>query len=36
LIKANVVFRAIQKTGGIEEIILHTGQRFDFNMSDIF
>ncbi|MBV1789406.1 UDP-N-acetylglucosamine 2-epimerase (non-hydrolyzing) [Marinobacterium sp. D7] len=35
-IKASVVSRAIQKTEGIEEIMLHTGQHFDANMSDIF
>jgi UDP-GlcNAc3NAcA epimerase len=35
-IKASVVSRAIQKTEGIEEILLHTGQHFDANMSDIF
>ncbi|MDK8463852.1 UDP-N-acetylglucosamine 2-epimerase (non-hydrolyzing) [Marinobacter sp. SS13-12] len=35
-IKASVVSRAIQQAGGIEEIILHTGQHFDSNMSDIF
>lgn len=35
-IKASVVSRAIQHTDGIEEILLHTGQHFDTNMSDIF
>ena len=35
-IKASVVSRAIQKTDRIEEILLHTGQHFDANMSDIF
>lgn len=35
-IKASVVSRAIQQTHGIEEIMLHTGQHFDANMSDIF
>ena len=35
-IKASVVSRVIQKTDGIEEIVLHTGQHFDANMSDIF
>lgn len=35
-IKASVVSRAIQQTPGIEEIMLHTGQHFDANMSDIF
>jgi len=35
-IKASVVSRAVQHTDGIEEILLHTGQHFDKNMSDIF
>jgi UDP-GlcNAc3NAcA epimerase len=35
-IKASVVSRAIQQTDGIEVILLHTGQHFDANMSDIF
>lgn len=35
-IKASVVSRAIQQTEMLEEIILHTGQHFDTNMSDIF
>ena len=35
-IKASVVSRVIQKTDGIDEIMLHTGQHFDTNMSDIF
>ncbi|EOX1790614.1 non-hydrolyzing UDP-N-acetylglucosamine 2-epimerase [Vibrio cholerae] len=35
-IKASVVSRAIQQVDGIEEIMLHTGQHFDANMSDIF
>jgi len=35
-IKASVVSRAIQQTEGIEEVVLHTGQHFDANMSDIF
>ncbi|GAA3902614.1 UDP-N-acetylglucosamine 2-epimerase (non-hydrolyzing) [Halomonas cibimaris] len=35
-IKASVVSRAIQQTAGIEEIMLHTGQHFDANMSDVF
>ncbi|AXS82514.1 non-hydrolyzing UDP-N-acetylglucosamine 2-epimerase [Marinobacter sp. Arc7-DN-1] len=35
-IKASVVSRAIQQTKGIQEIMLHTGQHFDANMSDIF
>lgn len=35
-IKASVVSREIQRTEGIEEIMLHTGQHFDTNMSDVF
>lgn len=35
-IKAAVVSRAIAKRTGIREIIVHTGQHFDANMSDIF
>lgn len=35
-IKASVVSRAISKSGGIEEVVLHTGQHFDENMSSIF
>lgn len=35
-IKASVVSRAIAQTDGIEEIMLHTGQHFDANMSDVF
>lgn len=35
-IKASMVSREIQETSGIEEIMLHTGQHFDANMSDIF
>lgn len=35
-IKASVVSRAVQRAGDIEEIMLHTGQHFDSNMSDIF
>lgn len=35
-IKASVVSRAIDEANGIEEIMLHTGQHFDANMSDVF
>ena len=35
-IKAAVVSRAINKTSGLQEIIVHTGQHFDHNMSEVF
>ncbi|HRP67940.1 MAG TPA: UDP-N-acetylglucosamine 2-epimerase, partial [Turneriella sp.] len=35
-IKASVVSRAIQQTDRLTEILLHTGQHFDANMSDVF
>lgn len=35
-IKAAVVSRAIANTEDIEEVIVHTGQHFDSNMSDVF
>jgi UDP-GlcNAc3NAcA epimerase len=35
-IKASVVSRAIAGTQDIDEVILHTGQHFDSNMSEIF
>lgn len=35
-IKASVVSKAIAQADGLEEILLHTGQHFDANMSDIF
>lgn len=35
-IKASVVSTAIEKTTGLEEKIIHTGQHFDANMSNIF
>ena len=35
-IKAAVVSRAIQETPNIEEFIIHTGQHFDKNMSEVF
>ncbi|EDY85652.1 UDP-N-acetylglucosamine 2-epimerase [gamma proteobacterium HTCC5015] len=35
-IKASVVSRAIKKSSGIEEVVVHTGQHFDQNMSDVF
>lgn len=35
-IKAATVSRAIGNSNGISEIIVHTGQHFDTNMSDVF
>lgn len=35
-IKAAVVSREIKKHADLKEIIIHTGQHFDINMSDIF
>ncbi len=35
-IKAAAVSRAIRETDGLEEVMIHTGQHFDPDMSDIF
>jgi len=35
-VKAAMVSRALAKRSGLEEIIVHTGQHFDSNMSDVF
>lgn len=35
-IKASVVSKAILETGGLTEVIAHTGQHFDANMSEVF
>ncbi|MBN2813186.1 MAG: UDP-N-acetylglucosamine 2-epimerase (non-hydrolyzing) [Bacteroidales bacterium] len=35
-VKAAAVSRVIQKTGGLREVIVHTGQHFDENMSSVF
>lgn len=35
-IKASVVSAAIQKSGNLHEVLVHTGQHFDANMSDVF
>ncbi len=35
-VKAAVVSRALHEVGGVEEVIVHTGQHYDDNMSEIF
>ncbi|MHB2168609.1 non-hydrolyzing UDP-N-acetylglucosamine 2-epimerase [Alsobacter sp. R-9] len=35
-IKAAAVSRAIRETDGLEEVMVHTGQHFDADMSDVF
>src|ERR1700732_518966 len=35
-IKAAAVSRAIRETDGLSEVMIHTGQHFDPNMSDVF
>ncbi len=34
--KAAPVIRALQRCSGVEQILVHTGQHYDFNMSDVF
>ena len=35
-IKAATIYRAISEQSGISEVLIHTGQHFDTNMSDVF
>lgn len=35
-IKASVVSRALRDSGALDEVMVHTGQHFDANMSDVF
>jgi UDP-GlcNAc3NAcA epimerase len=35
-IKAAAVSRAVRETNGLEEVMVHTGQHFDADMSDVF
>src|SRR5690606_33464626 len=35
-IKAAPVSRALERHGGVTEVVVHTGQHFDANMSDVF
>ena len=35
-IKASVVSSALRQSGRLAEVVVHTGQHFDANMSDVF
>ncbi len=34
--KAAPVLRALDQIGGVQQVLVHTGQHYDFNMSDVF
>src|SRR6185312_1194738 len=34
--KAAPVLRALDQLGGMQQTLVHTGQHYDFNMSDVF
>jgi UDP-N-acetylglucosamine 2-epimerase (non-hydrolysing) len=34
--KASPLLRALDQIGGVQQILVHTGQHYDFNMSDVF
>jgi UDP-N-acetylglucosamine 2-epimerase (non-hydrolysing) len=34
--KLSPVYRALKQVPGIEQMVVHTGQHYDFNMSDVF
>ena len=36
IIKASVVSHAMRQSGQVQEVLVHTGQHFDANMSDVF
>lgn len=35
-VKASVVSSEFRRVGGVEEVVVHTGQHYDANMSDVF
>ena len=35
-VKAAVVSRVLHRTPGVEELLIHTGQHYDDNLSDVF